>query len=347
MKWLKRIFLFLLVLVILMVGISFFLPKTSKLERSATINAKPEVVFGIVNNLKSYDNWMSWNQMDPNWKVKMSDNPIGKGATYSWESNNSDVGKGSMTITESKPNEIVASELDFEGMGKSPCSFTLTPEGTATKIQWQMTSDMTQAPFLYGVMGKCMCALGVMDKMVGKEFDKSLVNLKKLAESPEAAAFAGSVAGKMTIEEMDYPASIAITKMGSAKTAEAIGRQLGLIYQALGTCAAANGLKITYPPIASYKTLTAPYEFWGGVVVDKKPAKTCEGITAVDLSARRVAVCHFFGPYETVYKGYAELETWMKAHGKTSDGTAIEKYMNDPTKVKPEEIQTDIIWPIK
>jgi len=190
MKWIKRILVSILVLVVLVIGISFLLPKNSHIERSATINASPEVVFNIVNNLKSYDKWMTWNQMDPNWKVKMSDNTAGKDASYSWESDNSDVGKGKMTITDSKANELVTSDLAIEGMGVSKCGFTLTPDGTGTKVNWYMNSDMSQSPFMFGVMGKWMNVLGIMDKMAGSEFEKSLVSMKKLAESKDAAIYA-------------------------------------------------------------------------------------------------------------------------------------------------------------
>ncbi len=188
MKWIKRILVSLLVLIVLIVGISFFLPKTSIVERSTTIDAKPETVFGIVNNLKSYDKWMTWNQMDPNWKVKMSENPIGKGATYSWESDNSDVGKGTMLITESTPHKTLASDLIIEGMGTSPCSFNLTADGAGTKVNWKMTTDMSQSSFIFGVMGKWMSALGVMDKMAGGEFEKSLASMKKLAEETQLSS---------------------------------------------------------------------------------------------------------------------------------------------------------------
>lgn len=352
MKWVKRILLSLLVLVILITGVSFFLPKTNTMERSAIINAKPEVVYSLVNDLKSYDKWMSWNQMDPNWKVKMSDNPVGKGATYSWESDMSDVGKGTMTITESKPNELVATNLSIDGMGTSPCSFTLTPDGAGTKTSWKMTSDMSQMPFLYGVMGKWMCALGVMEKMVGKEFDKSLASLKMLAETPEGAQLVTATGnnmgtGTMTIEEKDFTPAIILTKMGKANTIDEISPQLGSIYQAVGACAASNGLQTPSQPMASYKTQTSPYEFWGGMVVDKKPTKACDGIIVRELGAKHVVVCHFYGPYAELVKGYNALEQWMKDHNKTSDGTSIEQYISGPTTVKPSEIQTDIIWPIK
>ena len=66
MKWVKRILSWLLVLVVLIVGISFLLPNILVVELSTTIYAESETVYGIVNNLKSYVKWMTWNQVDPN-----------------------------------------------------------------------------------------------------------------------------------------------------------------------------------------------------------------------------------------------------------------------------------------
>ena len=50
----------------------------------------------------------------------MNENPIGKGATHSGESDNIDVNKGTMLITESI-KKTLASDLIIEGMGTSPC----------------------------------------------------------------------------------------------------------------------------------------------------------------------------------------------------------------------------------
>ena len=75
-------------------------------------------------------------------------------------------------------------------MGTSPCLFNLTADGAGTTVNWKMTSDMNQSPFIFSVMGKWFCVLGVMDKMAGGEFEKSLANMKKLAESPEVATYA-------------------------------------------------------------------------------------------------------------------------------------------------------------
>lgn len=154
MKWLKRILLSLLELVLLIIAISFFLPKHAHIERSAVVNAQPAVVYGILNNLKSYDKWMPWNQLDPNWKVKYSDTTIGKGANYSWVSEKSDVGTGSLTIEDAKPNELVTTRLYFEGMGSSLAGWQIAPESTASKVKWYIDMDLFKGGFMSSVMGK-------------------------------------------------------------------------------------------------------------------------------------------------------------------------------------------------
>ena len=187
MKWLKRIFLTILVLLVLIIGISFFLPAKSHFERSTTINAKPEVVFGLVNNMKSYNSWMPWNKMDPAMQQTFSAQTVGKGASYSWVSK--EMGNGKMTIVESTPTTHVGTELAFEGMGTSMSGWHVTPEAAGSKISWYMDSDSKDAGFFMGVMSKWMCSLGVMDKMLSKDFDAGLASLKTLAESPAALEF--------------------------------------------------------------------------------------------------------------------------------------------------------------
>src|ERR1700733_8455196 len=79
----------------------FLLPRKVQVERTATINASPEAVYSLVNNLATYDKWMPWNQLDPTWKVEYAPQTTGAGAWYKWDSKNSKVGKGKLTIDQS------------------------------------------------------------------------------------------------------------------------------------------------------------------------------------------------------------------------------------------------------
>ncbi len=44
---------------------------------------------------------------------------------------------------------------------------------------------------------------------------------------------------------------------------------------------------------------------------------------------------------------YETVERWIKAKGLEPADQMWEYYLNDPTMVSPEELMTEIIWPIK
>ena len=163
------------ILVVALVIVGFLMPSARHIERSIVVNAKADAVFAQVNDLKKWNSWSPWFKMDPNSKMVFSDNSAGLGAYYTWESTNSNVGKGKLTIEESTPYSLVKSKLEFEGMSESHAYFKMEPEGENTKVTWAIDSNLGNNPFfrLMGVM---------MDKMLGDIFMQGLTDLKKVAE---------------------------------------------------------------------------------------------------------------------------------------------------------------------
>ena len=179
MKKLLKVLLWLVGIVILLLLIGFLLPRKVKVERTATVNASPEAVYSLINNLTTYDKWMPWNQLDPNWKVEYAPQTTGAGAWYKWDSKNSKVGKGKLTIDQSVPNEKVITKLEFEGFDEpSMGGFLLKPAGNGTELKWYMESDMGYNPG-YRWMGL------MMDKLLGAQFEKGLQNIAALADKGE------------------------------------------------------------------------------------------------------------------------------------------------------------------
>ncbi len=82
-----------------------------------------------------------------------------------------------MEITESVPASKVGIQLDFikPFEGHNITEFTLTPQGDATQVNWRMHGP---APFI----SKLMQVFVSMDKMIGKDFEEDLANLKAVAE---------------------------------------------------------------------------------------------------------------------------------------------------------------------
>ncbi|HNQ62031.1 MAG TPA: SRPBCC family protein [Bacteroidia bacterium] len=183
MKILKRILIVLAVLVGLIIVIGFLSPREQHVERSTSIKASPEVVFSQINDLRKWEKWSPWIKLDPTTDLKYSEPASGAGAYYTWSSNNDQVGKGKLTITDVETNSMVRTKLDFEGMNPSTGYFKFEPEAGGTKLTWALDADMGSNPF-FRVMGL------MMDKMMEKPFNEGLAGIKEISEAsalPEAA----------------------------------------------------------------------------------------------------------------------------------------------------------------
>lgn len=180
MKVLK-IILIAIVAIIALVGIvGMFISSKFAMDRSMVINADQKVIFDQVNNLKNWENWSPWMKMDPEIKITYDGPAEGVGSSYSWSS--SQIGEGTITVTESVPYETVSNDMDFKKDGKGISGFRITKEEGGNKVTWWMESDMGSNPYkkvMMSVMGR-----GFMEKT----FDQGLNDLKKIAESTPAPA---------------------------------------------------------------------------------------------------------------------------------------------------------------
>lgn len=151
-------------------------PNTFRVERSAIFKAAPDKVFAQINDFHNWPAWSTWERMDPIMKKTHSGTASGVGAKYGWQGNNK-VGQGSMEITESIPNSKVMVKLDFlspmeaHNIGE----FIIQPEGEGSRLTWAMYGS---APFISKLFGVFVN----MDKMIGKDFEDSLTNLKQVVE---------------------------------------------------------------------------------------------------------------------------------------------------------------------
>ena len=176
MRWIKRILLILLVLILVLVGASYLLPGKAEVSRSVTINAPAAAIFPFVNSMQATEKWSPWLSRDPETKLAYSGPEAGVGNTLNWSSEHPQVGSGSQEIIESVENQFIRTALDFGSMGTASASFTLQPEGDQTEISWGFESDLGMNP-----MSRWMGLM--MDEWVGGDYERGLSNLKELVES--------------------------------------------------------------------------------------------------------------------------------------------------------------------
>jgi uncharacterized protein YndB with AHSA1/START domain len=167
----------LILLVVVVLGIASTRPDSFRVGRSTKVKAPPERIFAILNDFHQWPSWSPWEKMDPAMTRTHSGAASGKGAIYAWKGNKK-VGEGRMEIIEAAPPSKLTIKLDFlkPFEAHNTAEFTLEPQGDSTGVTWSMSGAQ---PFMFKVMSLFMS----MDKMIGKDFESGLANIKTSAES--------------------------------------------------------------------------------------------------------------------------------------------------------------------
>ncbi|HSE58316.1 MAG TPA: SRPBCC family protein [Nitrospiraceae bacterium] len=173
----KTIVIIVVVLIVAVLIYAATMPDTFRIQRSATIKAPPQKIFAILNDFHRSESWSPYEKKDPMMKRTFSGAANGKGAVYEFDGNK-EVGKGRLTITDTVPPSMITIALDIVEpfAAHNIVEYRLEPLGDATQVTWSMTG---QSPYI----AKVICLFMDMDRMVGKDFEVGLANLKAVAEA--------------------------------------------------------------------------------------------------------------------------------------------------------------------
>lgn len=152
-------------------------PDDFRVSRSAVLPAPPATVFTQVNDLHKWEAWSPWAKLDPNSKITFAGPAEGAGSSMAWVGNEK-VGEGKMTITESRPGELIRMRLEFvkpfEAMSET--EFVFKPDAGGTLVTWTMRGKNN-------FMGKAISLVMDCDKMMGGQFEQGLDNMKKVVST--------------------------------------------------------------------------------------------------------------------------------------------------------------------
>ena len=156
-------------------------PSAYHVERKLEVAAPTDLVFGVLNDLRQFAGVLvlfgsPWEKRDPNMQKIFEGPAVGVGQSYAW-SGNREVGKGKMTIEESVPGQKVGMKLEFVKPMKSTatCALNLAGTPTGSLVTWSMDGN-------HNFIGKVFGMFMNMDKMLGTDIEKGLVQLKTVAE---------------------------------------------------------------------------------------------------------------------------------------------------------------------
>lgn len=154
------------------------LPGTVEVTRTVEIDAPPETVFPLVNNLEAWTEWTPWGEVDS----RLEGPAEGPGARRVWD--DPAMGSGSLTLLDSRVPvdsrvpasvdylvEVEDAALRFEG------TISIEASGSGSLVSWTERADLGWNP----VLGWTALTL---DESQGRQLDESLERLRQLAERP-------------------------------------------------------------------------------------------------------------------------------------------------------------------
>jgi hypothetical protein len=153
---------------------------TFVVERAARVDAPSSNVLERIVDLRRWQAWSPWEDVDPQLRRDYGGADSGVGATYAWEGNRR-AGKGRMEIVGVEATggtAVVTIGVHFVKPFKSESTsvFRLDDDGGATAVTWTMTGPRT-------LMTKVMGVFTSMDKVLGPDLEKGLDRLKSAAEA--------------------------------------------------------------------------------------------------------------------------------------------------------------------
>jgi len=176
---LRKVFYGLLIALAALVLIAYLLPRKVHVERAVQIASPPEVVFVLVNSFKRYNEYSPWYDLDPNAAYTYSGPESGVGARMAWVSQDPSVGTGAQEIVASERPRLVRTRLDFDA-GQADAMWTIVPVDGGSQVTWAFDSDLGLNP-VTRYMGL------LIDRFVGKDYEKGLAKLRQVAEATSPA----------------------------------------------------------------------------------------------------------------------------------------------------------------
>lgn len=335
MKTLKKILFALIGVISLYLVANFFFSDKFEVEKSVKINATPLVVFEQVNNFKNWENWDPWLKNEPSMKLNYNQISSGVGAVKMWQSENFSNGK--MEIIESSFIDFVNFKITIDGWDSFDGVIKLEASENQVLVSWKDSGNLN---FLMRVMGP------LLNKMIGKDLQQGLNNLKTFCESIPAKS------GEINVTEQNYTYEISI--IDSCKTSE-VQSYLSIIFNEIYTQLALNGITPKSAPFSQYLSFPKKAKqddfvvlkagVYSDLIINQD---TNSRISVVKQQSKKIVECSHFGAYSTLNITHKNIEKYCEENNLSIIFPGYEFFESDPAMVPDlSKRETRVVYQLK
>jgi len=324
--------------ILVVIAVGLILPSGAHVERKIEIDARPAMVFALLNDFRWVSEWTTRTADDPNARTDISGPLRGVDAVLAW--GGAIAGTGSERIVASEPYRRVETVIDL-GDGRDTRSvFELQDDSATTTLHWTW-----ERRYGMNLLGRYFAFF--LEGIVGETMDEELVRLGELAEGLPRADFADLQAEQFFEEGRE----IAYRRTTSFPEATAISEAMGNAFFEILNFIDRHGLEEAGAPLSITRTFSgSELVFDAAIPVRGIGEDTPASDGGVNLGATYegpvIRVRHI-GPYSTLGRTHDKIVAYLAAMRLTRNGDAWEVYVSDPTRTDESELLTYIFYPVE
>jgi uncharacterized protein YndB with AHSA1/START domain len=152
-------------------------PAAFRFQRSAAIAAPAGLVFAHIADFHQWKDWVTYDRVDPKMVRTFEGPPSGVGAAYHFAGPK--IGEGRMTFAAIEPDRRVEVTAQFikPFSATNRIEFTVQPAPSGSVVvTWAISGRNTFVTRAFSVFVN-------MDKMMGRDFETGLADLKRISEA--------------------------------------------------------------------------------------------------------------------------------------------------------------------
>jgi effector-binding domain-containing protein len=330
MKFLKWTGIIIGSLLVLFLLLGIFMSKEFKVEKKTTVPASAATVYNILNDISLQSKWNPWLMDDKTMNVSYSENTIGKGATYTYTSE--EFGNGSEMITNSVPNERVDLEIAFDGGDPAKINYLIAPLKDNSELTWTFSGKM-------GYPSNVL--LPIMKWQIGNSIEKGLANIKKIAETrwKEGKYY------DYTITYDQLPERNFVLKRGVVPQKDIQQfylTNLGGLFQAVQK----SGQQMDGMPCGLYfseNKIKKTFDMAAAIPVIEQVE--IPNAASLSIPQGKGLIIDHYGDYAGLSIAHLAAETYMRDREMVHHEPIIEEYLSDPTQEEdPSKVLTRIYY---